>query len=427
MTDMPDTHFDRRRYDLDWLRVIAFAILIFYHIGMFYVTWDWHVKSVHAGPYAEWAMRVVNPWRLSLLFFISGVAARFAADKMTAGTFARKRLRRLGIPILFGMAVIVAPQSYFELVESGEFVGGFARFWPQYLDPASSFSVTTPTWNHLWYVVYLLVYCLMVAPFAGVIARLMAGNGEAITKVIFSGRLAIVAVALLPALPHLVYRTVLDPLFPTTHDLTSDWANHAHSFTIFLTGFFLAKDRSFWQAIDRARYVTAGASLILIVFLTPLWADFEALFMDGGPYETWIWPVRYARVLYAWLVIAALLGWGQRLLNRPSAALSYMTVAIFPWYILHQTLIVAAGYWLTRQDLSAPLEFILVCTATIGGCLIIHEVFIRRIGFVRPLFGVPSKASDASPTKPVVSQTAPPTDKATSPHANKKPDGVTSS
>ena len=62
-----------RRYDLDWLRVIAFLILIFYHSGMFYVTWDWHVKSIHAGPEAEWLMRLSSPWRLSLLFFISVV------------------------------------------------------------------------------------------------------------------------------------------------------------------------------------------------------------------------------------------------------------------------------------------------------------------------------------------------------------------
>ena len=66
-----------RRYDLDWLRIIAFGLLIFYHTGMFYVTWGWHVKSVHVGTGAEWAMMLLNPWRLALLFFISGVALRF--------------------------------------------------------------------------------------------------------------------------------------------------------------------------------------------------------------------------------------------------------------------------------------------------------------------------------------------------------------
>ena len=100
----------RRRYDLDWLRVIAFGLLIFYHSGMFYVTWGWHVKSVYAGPAAEPLMLTVNPWRLALLFFISGVAIRFATDKAASRwTFLRSRLYRLGLPILGGVIVLVAP------------------------------------------------------------------------------------------------------------------------------------------------------------------------------------------------------------------------------------------------------------------------------------------------------------------------------
>ena len=38
----------QRRHDLDWVRVCAFGLLVLYHVGMYYVTWDWHVKSPHA-------------------------------------------------------------------------------------------------------------------------------------------------------------------------------------------------------------------------------------------------------------------------------------------------------------------------------------------------------------------------------------------
>ncbi|MEE9380105.1 MAG: acyltransferase family protein, partial [Hyphomonadaceae bacterium] len=159
-------HINSRRYDLDWLRIIAFGLLIFYHIGMFYVSWGWHVKSVHAGPAAEPLMRILNPWRLSLLFFISGLAIRFAVDKLGSVMLARTRIVQLLVPIIFGMMVIVMPQAYFQLIESGEITMSVTEFYPQYLDFGSDFSITTPTWNHLWYIVYLLVYVLLLAPVA---------------------------------------------------------------------------------------------------------------------------------------------------------------------------------------------------------------------------------------------------------------------
>lgn len=374
-----------RRYDLDWLRIIAFGLLILYHSGMFYVTWDWHVKSVYSGPEAEWAMRLLNPWRLALLFFISGVALRFAADKLGSSKLARERSVRLGLPILFGMAVVVAPQSWLQLVESGEFQGGFLAFWPHYLDFGSDFSITTPTWNHLWYVVYLLVYTLILAPFAGPISRFMAGRGAKVTQFLFGGKWGPLVVLTLPTAPFLLYRLTLDMHFPTTHDLVWDWSNHAHSLTILMLGFLLAKDHAFWSAIQRALPWGIGLVLVLGATLTFIWNGWDQITAE----QEWIiWPARFARIFYAWIMIATLLGLGQRYLNRPSRALTYMTEAIFPWYILHQTLTVMLGFWLTRQGLPVGMEAILVIGGTFIGCALLHELVIRRVGFLRPVFGL---------------------------------------
>ncbi|MBI1393554.1 MAG: acyltransferase family protein [Alphaproteobacteria bacterium] len=387
---------DARRYDLDWLRVIAFAILIFYHVGMFYVSWDWHVKSVHAGPAAEWAMRLVSPWRLSLLFFISGVALRFVADRTRPARLAADRLSRLGLPILASVLFIVPPQSWLELVEKGEFSGGLLAFWPSYLNPASGYSIITPTYNHLWYVVYLMIYTVALAPAFPALSRWASGPGARLMAAAFAGRRGVVAALIAPALPHVIFRVALDPHFPTTHALVDDWANHAHSLTMFLTGYILAKDPSFWSAIARGRWAALGLAIGFAAVLTPVWSNWDALFGNDGSYAALAWPARIARVLYAWLAIAALLGLAQARLNRPGRALTYMTEAIFPWYILHQTLTVLAGYWLTRQGLGAGTEFALVALATIGGCAILHEVVIRRIGWLRPLFGLKPAHSPAS-------------------------------
>lgn len=388
-----------RRYDLDWLRVIAFGLLIFYHIGMFYVSWGYHVKSVHAGPAAEPFMRLLNPWRLSLLFLISGVALRFAFDKASSNggghaRFTFRRTIRLLIPILFGIHFIVAPQSWLELLESGEINKSFWAFYPEYfIGTSEKYSVTIPTWNHLWYVVYLMIYTVILAPFAKPLAKVMQGAGGRAARRIFGSRFGLFWLIFLPVLPHLIYRIFLDQNFPTTHDVVSDWANHAHSFTFLITGFVLAKDKAFWEAISRGRKTLWVLAIILGAALTLTWNNWDAVVEA----ETFLWPARLARVFYIWIVIASLMGLAQQYLNRPSRALSYMTEAVFPWYILHQTLTIMAGYWLTRQGLSVGVEFAGVCLATFGGCLFIHEIFIRRFRFIRPLFGLKFQKRNTAP------------------------------
>lgn len=120
-----------RHYGMDWLRIGAFLLLILYHIGMFFVHWDWHVK---AQPVLEWVavpMLATNAWPIPLLFVVSGYAsaAIIAKERGAAGSFAWTRTLRLLVPVLFGMAVIVPPQPWIELVTQHGYGRGFLAFW----------------------------------------------------------------------------------------------------------------------------------------------------------------------------------------------------------------------------------------------------------------------------------------------------------
>ncbi len=376
-----------RRYDLDWLRVIAFGLLIFYHVGMFYVTWDWHVKSVYAGPAAEPLMLIVNPWRLALLFFISGVAVRFASDKaMSKSRFAASRLFRLGLPILAGMIVIVTPQAYFQLRYSGEIEPGYLAFWADYLKLEQTFSITTPTWNHLWYVVYLLAYILLITPLLPVMRRFAEGMGRNFVAKALGGPMRLL---LIVPIPFIAYAIFLEPHFPTTHDLVNDWANHAHRFTIFLIGYFAAKNVRFWGSVARA--LPAAGLLVLLIgggrlYLRANHWDFYVSLFDIGPL------MEIVLTLYAWSFIVMLLGLAQRFLNWPSRVLTYLTGAVFCYYILHQTIIVVAGYYLTQLQLGVVSEFTLVLGSTLLGCALGYE-FFKRIPLLRVLLGIKAPQS----------------------------------
>jgi surface polysaccharide O-acyltransferase-like enzyme len=91
--------------------------------------------------------------------------------------------------------------------------------------------------------------------------------------------------------------------------------------------------------------------------------------------------------IYAWSCILTLLGFAQRFLNRESRQLRYLTGAIFCYYVLHQTITVVAGYYLTGYQLGVVVESVLVLAITVSGCMLGYEL-IRRIPKIGILFGV---------------------------------------
>ncbi len=383
-----------RRYDLDWLRVIAFGFLIFYHIGMFYVTWGWHVKSPHAGPWLEPAMALINPWRLPLLFLISGSALRFAIDKSRLTQFVPRRCMRLFVPIVFGMLVICAPQAYFELYSKGETGSDFWAFYGQYLDFDMEFSILTPTWNHLWYLVYILAYTLAVVALLPLL-RWLDGPAEALFSWLGRGALGW-RLLLVPVLPFLCYAWLLAPRFPSTHAFYNDWANHAELFSIVLIGWFAAKSPALWGAVQRHLGPAIVLALGLLLVLAAVRLTWGAVRADQGLATL----MTLLRTVFMWAAIVAMLGLAQRYLNCDGPVLRFLTEAVFPYYILHQTLIVAVGFWVGGLLLPVWQEAGIITVATVVGCVVLTEA-IKRLPPLRPLFGLPWRAEAIRPARQV--------------------------
>ncbi|NZA27771.1 acyltransferase family protein [Luteimonas sp. SJ-92] len=375
-----------RRHDIDALRVLAFAVLILYHAGMFYVAdWGWHIKSTYLADWLKWPMILVNQWRMSLLFLISGVAVNFLLRRSGPGAFAWSRTRRLLVPLLFGMAVVVPPQAYLQALSNGSFDGDYAQFLLRYVTfqpwPAGAFdgSHVGVTWNHLWYLPYLLAYSLLLAA----LLPLLRGRGGQALRDRFRG-LRGWRLWLLPALPLAVASWLLIGRFPTTHDLIADWHSHAIYFAMFLYGYWIGADTGLWEELKRRRWWLLGAAIPSFVAI--LW-----LLFTTGPESSTPMHALFALVqrLNAWTWILAVLAWGHHLLNRPFRWLPYASQAVYPWYVLHQTITVVAGYWLAKLALGPVVEPALVVLVTVAGCLVIYEFAIRRVRALRPLFGVP--------------------------------------
>ena len=256
---------------------------------------------------------------------------------------------RLFVPLVFGMAVICMPQAYAELRYKGEIGPGFFAFYRQYLG-FGDFSIIVPTWNHLWYLAYMLVYTLVAAACLPLLKLLADGWGARLFAWLEGGRAW--RLLLVPAVPFVVYRLTLDPLFPTTHTLWGDWANIAHTLTIFLIGFMAAKNDEFWRAVDKALPSALGLSIALGLAVLAARLNVETV----RAHEELRLAVGVVRVLYAWSIIVTLLGLARKFANRTSPALSYLTAAIFPYYILHQTIIVVIGYCFTIHEAPGAIE-----------------------------------------------------------------------
>ena len=379
-----------RHHSLDALRVIAFGLLIFYHVGMGYVSWGWHVKSDYAGPEGEGVMMLLNPWRLSLLFFISGVASAYLLHKKGWLVFTWSRGWRLFVPLFVAMHSVVAPQTYFQLRQAGLIEAGFWPFFVDYIIGPEVKGITTPTWNHLWYVTYLWVFCLILGALAG-ITRGLNGLIERLSGHPLPNPRWTQArpwwVLVGPIVPLLVIRFTLVPYFETTHALWGDWANLANMATVFLIGVYVARQTGFWASVDRLRWGLSLGVPILMVILSIAWAHWDWVAEQPVLLEI----ARVGRVVYIWTAILILLAWARVWFTQPSAFIRYMNSRIFALYIFHQTITVALIYMFAARDLipNKPLEVSLSVVGTLLGSWALAEL-VYRIKPLRPFFGLKS-------------------------------------
>ncbi|HRO28177.1 MAG TPA: acyltransferase family protein [Luteimonas sp.] len=392
-----------RRHDLDWVRVFAFSLLVLYHVGMYYVSWDWHVNSPHAGPALEPFMMLSSPWRLSLLFLISGAATAFLLGKARrqaegAGgkvRFLGPRSWRLLVPLLFGMLVIVPPQSYYEVLEKlpGGYHDGYLAFWGRYLAADGSFCddngcLILPTWNHLWFVAYLWVYTVALWGLLRFAPRWLGRVGDGLARALSSN----LGIVLWPTLFFALARVSLIGVFDQTHALVDDWYNHVQYFGMFVLGFFIARSDAVWEAMRRARWPTLvlwlGSWLAIVVYFR--------IFTDIAPPQGLRLAMRGAWGLCQWCAIVAILGFARHWSPGDSRALRYLSQAIFPVYILHQTITVVLAYNFKPFDLPPLLEGPLLVLLTFGLCFAGYEL-IRRIPPLRPLFGLKYRERQSPP------------------------------
>ena len=384
---MEPQNITSRKYFLDWLRVIAFGLLILFHTGCLYASWTYNLKSPRLLPELEWFLLDLSPWRMALLFLISGVAARTLVDRIGAGGFAVDRVRRLVPVLLVGMFVVIPPQTYIQLVDRGLTHDSYWHFWIfSYLAADQTLVAplhkTMPTYDHLWFLAYLLAYALLFALVMAVVR--LAGRGRPAGP----ARLPIWLTLVAPGLWLVLTTFIMERIWPQTFWIGNDWGSHLKWAGMFAIGAVLARHEAVWPWLQRHRL----ALLVTAAVCLTLQSINRAYYLTGQADPLWSaigWSVTSGA--YAWAMICALCGCAAAWFKRPGPVLTHLNEAILPVYVLHQPILLIAAWFIFPRHWPLPMEITALVAITALGSLSIYEGLIRPFAVTRFLFGLRAK------------------------------------
>ncbi len=366
-----------REHGLDALRVFAFALLIVYHSCLAYVSWPWLINDPGGGRALEPILLAVNRWRLPLLFFVSGAAAALSLRRRSWGEFARERADRLFLPLGVGVYLVCPPQTYLSLLVHGHPIS-YLELYRSILLPAPA---GTANWMHLWFVGYVLVFSIVGMPLLMLI-RSRAGTRALAAAVRACARWR--PAIYLMVVPSALVAGLLGPRWPVTYDLVSDWANLCAGLILFLWGFALASSTAWLELITarRREFLWVGLGVAALFFAARA-VGLAERWPDGA--QTAFWSIVNSAYAVTWIL--ALVGHARARLTRPSAWLRAANQAVYPFYILHQTVTVAAVYLLLPWSVTYWVKLPLVVAATFLVSWATYEV-IRHTRWLRPFFGL---------------------------------------
>lgn len=374
---------ERQPY-LDWLRILSVSGVLFFHAAMPFVPeWEWHIKNEETSrlllEFNFWLSR----FRMPLLFFISGTVSYYMLLRKSGRAFVGLRFRRLLLPLLFAMLVIVPPQVYMERLNQG-YTGSFFSFYPS-IFTTGPYPEGNMSWHHLWFIAYLFVYDVVCAP---LFVWLMRGRGQRYLLVV--ARAAKGKRVYLFALPGILLYAALYFRFPETNDLVNDWGRLVYWLCFLLAGFLFIACPSLMESLRRNRRFSLGLAVLSFLVITSIrWNDREPWNVIADWKEH---PLTYAYIglwgCTAWAWLFAAVGYGREYLNKKHRALNYINQAVYPFYILHQTIIVIIVYYVVKTTDTVGMKYFFTAGLSFFLSVMIYHLFIRPWAIMRFLFGM---------------------------------------
>lgn len=303
---------------------------------------------------------------MPLFMFLSGSSVYFALKKRRKTQFVMERVQRIFIPLVLGILVIVPPQVYCERLFQGKFTGSFWSFYPHFFEgiyPNGNFS-----WHHLWFLSYLFVYSILALP---VFNFFSSTDGYKVRE-----RLVYLLQKpfglLIFTIPLAFFHVLLFWRYPPTNAMVNDWGWHSQLFLLFIFGFILVSDKRIEQLISKSWQF----HLNLAAFLTLLFFCLRSFDLSNDSDLFWIMYCAKGIVyrLCGWTWILAFMGLSHKYLNKNFRSLDRLAEGAYPFYILHQTMIVFVAVTVVSLPLSIGSKFVLLFLFALALTLIVYAI-----------------------------------------------------
>ena len=147
-----------RCYELDWLRVIAVLVLVFFHSSEIFSKGWFHIKNDETSLFFNSLSSFIYIWHMPLFFLVAGASTWFALEFRTGKIYVKERIYRLLVPLIFGILLLIPPQSYYENKQKINFSGTFLEFYPHFFE--GIYPEGNLHWGHLWFLFYLFVFSI---------------------------------------------------------------------------------------------------------------------------------------------------------------------------------------------------------------------------------------------------------------------------
>lgn len=382
-----DATTDRLHF-IDWLRVLAVLLLFPYHTLRVFNSEAFYVKASQLSTTLDYVLAFISVWHMQLLFVLAGASTYFALRKRSTRQYVGERFTRLGVPFVAGVFLLLIPiqtwygarfnsgyqDSFWHYLTSGDFLKWNIQEGGDYFGGFG--------FGHLWFLFVLLFVALIAAPLLA-----NRGRGGALLQGL-SRRLAHPAWWLVAALLIMLGAAVPDP---------TEALEPFYYLVLFVLGYVAVCAPGFLRSAERYRLpaLAVGAALAG-------WWVLSGSLRDALPDPSLqLTGLNLLGALASWLVIVGLLGYGRRYLNRSSAGLAYLAESSYPVYLLHQSVIVVAAFYLVGLPAAEPLQWLTLLVVSVAATFALYEL-VRRFQTTRFLFGMrPLKKTGATAPRSV--------------------------